>query len=64
MTRTPKDVFKHHAQVLGAGDLEGIVADYADDAIFISPRASSEAKAASGRPSRSCSPTCPTQPGL
>jgi ketosteroid isomerase-like protein len=37
MTRTPEEVFKHHAQALGSGDLEGIVADYADDAIFISP---------------------------
>jgi ketosteroid isomerase-like protein len=37
MTRTPEEVFQHHAQALGAGDLEGIVADYADDAVFISP---------------------------
>jgi hypothetical protein len=37
MARTPEEVFAHHAQALGAGDLEGIVADYADDAIFISP---------------------------
>lgn len=37
MTRTPEEVFKHHVQALGAGDLEGIVADYADDAVFISP---------------------------
>jgi len=37
MTRTPEDVFQHHAQALGGGDLEGIVADYADDAVFISP---------------------------
>jgi ketosteroid isomerase-like protein len=37
MTRTPEEVFLHHAQSLGAGDLEGIVADYADDAFFISP---------------------------
>jgi ketosteroid isomerase-like protein len=37
MTRTPEEVFKHHAQALGAGDLEGIVADYANDAVFISP---------------------------
>jgi hypothetical protein len=28
--RTPKDVFKHHAEVLAAGDLEGIVSDYAE----------------------------------
>ena len=37
MTRTPEEVFQHHAQALGGGDLDGIVADYADDAVFISP---------------------------
>ena len=37
MTRTPQEVFSHHAQALGAGDLDGIVADYADDAAFITP---------------------------
>ena len=35
MTRTPEEVFAHHAQALGAGDLDEIVADYADDAVFI-----------------------------
>ena len=35
MTRTPEEVFAHHAQALGAGDLDKIVADYADDAVFI-----------------------------
>lgn len=35
--RTPQEVFGHHAEVLIAGDLEGIVSDYADDAVFISP---------------------------
>jgi SnoaL-like domain len=35
--RTPEEVFQHHGQVLGAGDIEGIVSDYSDDAIFISP---------------------------
>lgn len=35
--RTPQEVFAHHAEVLIAGDLEGIVADYADDAVFITP---------------------------
>ena len=34
--RTPEEVFQHHGQVLGAGDME-IVSDYSDDAIFISP---------------------------
>ena len=37
MARTPEEVFQHHAEVLVAGDLEGIVSDYADDAIFITP---------------------------
>jgi ketosteroid isomerase-like protein len=37
MTRTPEEIFQHHAQSLGGGDLDGIVADYADDAFFISP---------------------------
>jgi len=37
MTRTPQEVFAHHAQALGAGDLDEIVPDYADDAVFISP---------------------------
>jgi hypothetical protein len=34
-TRSAEDVFAHHAQALGAGDLEGIISDYADDAVLI-----------------------------
>ncbi len=37
MTRTPEEVFAHHVQALGAGDLDEIVADYTDDAVFITP---------------------------
>jgi hypothetical protein len=37
MARTPHEVFQHHAEVLIAGDLDGIVSDYADDALFITP---------------------------
>jgi ketosteroid isomerase-like protein len=37
MTRTPEEVFQHHAEALGAGDLDQIAADYADDAVFITP---------------------------
>ena len=37
MTRTPEEIFQHHAQALGAGDLDEIVADYSDDAVFITP---------------------------
>jgi hypothetical protein len=36
-TRSPLEVFNHHVQALGAEDLEEIVADYSDDAIFITP---------------------------
>jgi ketosteroid isomerase-like protein len=37
MTRTPEEVFAHHGQALGAEDLDEIVADYTDDAVFITP---------------------------
>ena len=37
MTRTPQEVFQHHVRALGAGDLDEIVADYATDAVFITP---------------------------
>ena len=38
MTRTPEEGFAHHAEALGAGELDEIVADYADDAVFITSR--------------------------
>jgi hypothetical protein len=63
MTRTPEEVFQHHVQALGAGDLDEIVADYTDDAVFITRPASSAARTASGPPSPRCSPTCQTRPG-
>jgi hypothetical protein len=37
MARTPQEVFQHHAEALGAEDLDGIVSDYSDDALFITP---------------------------
>jgi hypothetical protein len=37
MARTPQEIFDHHAGALIAGDLDGIVEDYTDDAIFITP---------------------------
>ena len=37
MPRSPQEVFQHHAEALGAGDLDGIVEDYTDDAVFITP---------------------------
>jgi ketosteroid isomerase-like protein len=38
MARTPQEIFQHHAEALIGGDLEGIVADYSDDAVFITPQ--------------------------
>ncbi len=35
--RTSQEVFQHHAEALGAANLEEIVADYADNAVFITP---------------------------
>ena len=35
MARTPQEIFEHHATALMAGDIDGIVEDYADDALFI-----------------------------
>ncbi len=35
--RSPREVFQHHAEALGAEKLEEIVADYSDNAIFITP---------------------------
>jgi hypothetical protein len=35
--RTPQEVFRHHAEALGAEDLDGILSDYAQDAVFITP---------------------------
>jgi hypothetical protein len=35
MSRTPQEVFTHHGQALAAGDLDEIVADYADDSVVI-----------------------------
>lgn len=37
MARTPQEIFQHHAEALGAEDIDAIVSDYADDAIFMTP---------------------------
>jgi ketosteroid isomerase-like protein len=37
MGRTPEEVFGHHVEALGAGDLDEIVADYAEDGVLITP---------------------------
>jgi hypothetical protein len=38
MTRSPQETFEHHARALFAGDIDELVADYTDDAVFITPR--------------------------
>jgi hypothetical protein len=35
--RTPEEVFGHHAQTLMAEDLDGILVDYTDTSIVVSP---------------------------
>ena len=35
--RTPQQVFDHHVQAIVARDLEGVVEDYAEDTVFITP---------------------------
>lgn len=37
MPRTPQEVFQHHGEALMAEDLDGIVSDYAEGALFITP---------------------------
>jgi len=37
MARTPQEIFEHHGATLVAGDIDGILEDYADDALFITP---------------------------
>jgi ketosteroid isomerase-like protein len=38
-TRTPQEVLQHHAEVHVAGDLDGIVSDYSDDAVVVTSEA-------------------------
>ncbi len=42
--RTPQEVFQHHAEALDAEDLEGIVSDYSDDALLITPEGAMRGK--------------------
>ncbi len=43
--RTPQEIFAHHADVLIKGDIDGIVADYTDDAVFVTPSGIRQGKA-------------------
>ena len=38
MARTTQEILQHHGAALGAGDLEGILADYTDDTVLITPQ--------------------------
>jgi ketosteroid isomerase-like protein len=42
--RTPQEVFAHHGEALGAGDLDEIVVDYADDSVLITPAGAARGK--------------------
>ena len=44
--RTPEQVVTHHLAVFRAHDLEGVLSDYADDAIFIAPKSRAQGKTA------------------
>ena len=35
MSRTPEQIFRHHADALVAGDMNGFMSDYGDDAVLI-----------------------------
>lgn len=44
--RTPEEVVKHHWDAFSHHDLEAVLGDYADDAIFIAPNRTVQGKAA------------------
>ena len=44
MTRTPQEIFAHHVEAVAAGDLDEIVADYADNSVVITPAGVSRGK--------------------
>lgn len=38
MTRTPEDILNAHVLAVTQGDLPGVLKDYSDDAIFLTPQ--------------------------
>jgi ketosteroid isomerase-like protein len=40
MARTTHEILQHHGEALAGGDLEGILADYTEDAVLITPQGS------------------------
>jgi SnoaL-like domain len=47
--RTPQEIFQHHAESLGAEDVEATVLDYAETARIITPSGVVQGKAAIGK---------------
>jgi ketosteroid isomerase-like protein len=45
-SRTPEQVVQHHLDSFTHHDLEAVLSDYADDAIFIAPKSTVQGKAA------------------
>lgn len=43
-TRIPREVFAHHGEALAAGDLDEIVADYADDCVILTATGAARGK--------------------
>jgi hypothetical protein len=64
MARSPQEVFQHHGEALTAEDLEGIVSDYSDDALFITPDGVRRGKEGVRKGSSSCSATFPARAGI
>lgn len=46
MARTSQEIFEHHVSALGAGDVDGVLEDYAEDALLITPQGAMRGKAA------------------
>jgi hypothetical protein len=44
VARSPQEVFQHHGEALMAEDLDAIVSDYSDDAVFITPEGARRGK--------------------
>jgi ketosteroid isomerase-like protein len=47
--RTPEEVVQHHWQAFRNHDLEAVLSDYAEDAVFIAPNQTVQGKAALGQ---------------
>jgi hypothetical protein len=46
MARTPQEIFEHHVTAIRAGDVDGIVSDYAEDAVLVTAQGAVRGRAA------------------